>query len=237
MRNHNLRFEFMTQGQQVMFQAFGHCVRNNRMIFLLDNGGSGFSYTLAKAFQQTFFNNVRVITVDVIPQLDMQKVVVKMYKQSCTVKFSNLNKRALDPHELLVKIHNRLKQDLLGKKIMIVFDHVHLLRSMERVEAFVNLLLSIPFPCGIILRTKKAHLKTIMRAPDLFATIRAKFDIKKIPAVSRGDIISLCHANGLMDKILIEELAAKSKGNLKLTQYFIDQERKLPPSSQLALFE
>jgi hypothetical protein len=234
-RNDNLQFEFMTAGQQVMIQAFGHCLVNKTKVFLLDKAGSGFRYTLEKAFREGMFGNTRVISVSVVPTLDMTKLVLKMYKQTCTVKFSNLNKKAVDPHELLVKINSRLKQDLLGKRILIVFNHVHLLQSMARMQAFVNLLLSIPFPCGVILRTTVRHIKAIKENRDfqgLYATIRVEFGWKRIPPVTRRDVESLCLANGLTDKTLIGEFASKSK-NLKVTQYYIDRSKKLPDVTQL----
>ena len=234
-RNDNLQFEFMTAGQQVMIQAFGHCLINKSKVFLLDKAGSGFRYTLEKAFRM--FGNTRVISVSVVPTLDMTKLVLNMYKQTCMVKFSNLNKKAVDPHELLVKINSRLKQDLLGKRILIVFNHVHLLRSMERMQAFVDLLLSIPFPCGVILRTTVSHIKAIKESRDfqgLYATMRVSFGWKRIPPVTRGEVETLCLANGLTDKTLIGEIASKSK-NLKVSQYHIDRSKKLPAVTQMQL--
>lgn len=236
-KNDNLQFEFMTTGQEVMLQAFRHVLVNKSKVFLLDKAGSGFKYTLDKAFREGIFSNTRVISVSVVPTLDMGKLVVNIYKQSCTVKFSNLNRIAVDPHELLVKIHSRLKQDLLGKRILIVFNHVHLLKSMERMQAFVNLLLSIPFPCGVILRTTVSHIRAIKENKDfqgLFATIRVSFGWKKIPPVTRRDVETLCLANGITDKILINELASKSK-NLKIIQYYLNQAKKLPSTTQLQL--
>lgn len=227
----------MTEGQKVMIKAFSHCLSNKSKIFLLDKAGSGFRYTLEKAFREGMFGNTRVISVSVAPTLDMSKLVLKMYKQTSTIKFSNLNKKTFDPHELLVKIHSRLKQDLLGKRILIVFNHVYLLRSMERMQAFVDLLLSIPFPCGVILRTTIRHIKTIKKSRDfqgLYATIRVSFDWKRIPPVTSRDVGMLCLANGLTDKTLIGELASKSK-NLKVTQFYIDRSKKLPAVTQLQL--
>ncbi|MGB4776730.1 MAG: hypothetical protein WBP45_16240 [Daejeonella sp.] len=228
----------MTKGQEVMIQAFGYCIKNQKKVFLLDEAGSGFRYTLQKAFREGMFGNTRIISVSVVPTLDMTNLVMSIYKQSCTVKFSNLNKKAVDLHELLVKINSRLRQDLLGKRIFIVFNHVHLLRSMERMQAFVDLLMSIPFPCGVILRTTARHIKSIQKSKDfdgLYATIRVSFGLKKVPPVTRGDVETLCIANGLTDRVLIGELASKSK-NLKVVQFYIDKaKKKLPPTSQLTL--
>lgn len=236
-QNNNLQFEFMTKGQEVMIQAFSHCLKNQSKVFLLDKPGSGFTYTLEKAFRENMFGNTRVIRVSVVPKLDMTGVVLKIYKQSCTVKFSNLNKKAIDPHELLVKINSRLRQDLLGKRILLIFNHVQLLRSMERMQAFIDLLLSIPFPCGVILRTTVSHIKAIQESKDfqgLYATIRVKFGLKRIPPVTRRDVETLCVANGVIDRVFIGELASKSK-NLKVTQYYIDRSKKLPAVTQLQL--
>jgi hypothetical protein len=233
----NLQFEFKTAGQEVIYQALYHAARNNKKVFLLDREGSGFKYTLQKAFRDPAFRSVKVITVSVIPTLNASKVVLTMFKKCSTVRFSNLKHKYLDPHEMLLKIGSRLRQDLLGKRILLVFDHMHSLKSMDRMASIVNLLLAIPFSCGVILRTQTSHIKRIEEEDKgLYATIRTGFDFKAVPQLTRDDVHTMCHAHGVMDKNLINELASSKNQNLKIVQYFIDEAKKLEPYTQMSLF-
>lgn len=233
----SLLFEFCTEGQKVMIDSFKYSVTKSCTVLLLDNPGSGFKHTISKFFRTSEFSDIKVITIPIIDTTDTKKVVVEIYKRSSSIKFSGLKYRTMTAHEMLIRVGGRLRQDLLGKRILIIFDHVENLGAKEKMVGFIALIKSIPFKCGVILRTNNAHLAKINNNNmPLHTTILTEFERKTVPTVSQEDVKTMCHAYGVKDVQLIYELSKKQR-NLKVVRYYIKRATNLPITSQLSLFE
>jgi hypothetical protein len=161
---------------------------------------------------------------------------IELSRQFLQIRFSNLNYKKTDARDLIRVLGQRIKRDLLGKRILLVFDNVDRLKTETQLVRFMGVLRCINFKCGIVIRTTMRHLKTVeLMDEKVLADFLDLTKIRKVlPRNSQTDVEILCRIHGIKDSMIVEEIAISTK-NFRIAMTKIGGYVGFQPTLQLSI--
>lgn len=221
--------------QTDIIKAFDFAMRNNCLVAVIDQRGSGFKYALntflltypmAKSSHVTFNRS----------QFNQNDACIDILRGFSSIRFSNMKYKNADPVDLIKAIGARIKTDLKGRRILLTFEHFENLKTVNKMARFMAVIRAINFKCGIVVRTTASHLDKIENSDEDFYGELMQFFAHRQPIkrYEPPDIEMFCKIFGMVSPTLIDETKLKCK-NLTQAKVSIDHFLKYNPVKQLNL--
>lgn len=226
--------EWTTQNQLKFEKAFTRAVQDRTIVAIGDHSGTGFKHALKRFY---FYNSeIRSAFIRVPFKSSTNDLAISMFKQLMTIRFNNFKYTKVTVFDLLRVLGQRVKQDLKGKKILIIFEDVHNLNE-RKLSLFMNLLNEINFSCGIVLRFDISFFDKVQKWNS-----RVQSDFLKITQLRQvteknrpQDIAILCQIYGLNTPSIVNQIS-KQTTSFTIAMEFIKRYNGYKPTSQLNLF-
>jgi hypothetical protein len=227
--------EPLTTENQLKFEsAFRFALQQKCVVAVLDFPGTGFKHALRRF---CFYNSdVRTAYVEIPAKSKTKELTIKMLTQLMTIRFSNFKYTQPSVFDLILILGTRVKQDLKGKRILIVFEGVHHLTESRLVD-FMRVIKGINFPCGVVLRLSQDYLfKTV---PKMKEEIHNDFKLltkwrKVAQRNKRDDVATLCRLHGVDQPSVINQICNET--SFTMAMELIDGYKRYSPTTQLNLF-
>ncbi len=231
-----LHQEWLTANQLKFMDAFQRAQSENCVVSVVDHPGTGFKYSLGRfSFLKSDVKSVLVK----IPRGSgaSREIAIEMFKKMMTLRFNNFKYTQVTVFDLIRVLGQRVRQDLKGKKILLVFEDVDNLTMMQ-LARFIRMVKLINFPCGIVLRFKATYFKKVASWDEKLSNEFYLFtSLRKVSNVnSPDDMYQFCRWYGLTDKIFIERII-KETTSFTIAKRAIESKKKYNATSQLNLFE
>jgi hypothetical protein len=225
---------FITSNQQRMLEAFELAARENRIVSIIDNHGSGFKFAIKKYIYSTSATKVAFAKIDY--RFLSTNISIEVMKQFMNIKLVTKGYKTSDVTKLVYDLSVQVKQNLKGKRILLIFDNVNRLNTAVKLSRFFTILKSIQFKCGIILRTNLNHYEQVATLDEKLLTDFMEMTARRIVLNrnTREDISKLCRCYGVTKKELVDEISTKTSSFTVAIRH-IDAILKFSPSTQLEL--
>lgn len=223
-----------TQNQIKMIEGFRAALKEKKIICIIDHPGTGFKHAF-KRFSN-LNSEVRSVFVEIpLGKKSTREITLDMMTQIMTIRFNNFKYKTPSPFDLLRVLGERVKQDLRGKKILLVFDGIDRL-SKSKLPDFMRIIKKINFPCGIVLRFGVDYYKKIKSDEKLFNEFWVFTEWRKVTFPNTPeDIEKLCRFYGLDNDTFIKEISERTT-SFTVAMSFIKKHNNYRPPSQLNLF-
>ncbi|HRK54607.1 MAG TPA: hypothetical protein PK185_11885 [Cyclobacteriaceae bacterium] len=200
---------FRTENQIKFEKAFLHATREHCVVAVIDHSGTGFKYALNRF--KFYHSDVRVAAVKISKGVKNREIGIDLMKGIMTIRFSNFKYNKVSIVDLIRVLGNRVRRDLLGKKILIVIEGVHNLREVKLIE-FFRAIRGINFPCGVVLRIHNSYLIKVKKwGDDAYKELEKFTELRQITTEnSTEDIAKLCHLHGLSNGLIVNEICHKT---------------------------
>ncbi|GCC50355.1 hypothetical protein SanaruYs_05700 [Chryseotalea sanaruensis] len=223
-----------TLNQLKMNEGFRAALKEKKIICIIDHPGTGFKHAFRRF--SNLNSDVRSVFVEIpIGKKSTREITLDMLTQIMTIRFNNFKYKTPSPFDLLRVLGERVKQDLRGKKILIVFDGIDNL-SKKKLADFMLIIKGINFPCGIVLRFGADYYKKIKSNEKLYNEFWLFTEWRKVTTPNTPeDIEKLCRFYGLDNPIFIREICDRTT-SFTVAMSFIKKHNNYRPPSQLNLF-
>ena len=221
--------------QTEMIKAFDVALRNNRLVAVIDHRGSGFKYSL-NVFSLTYPMLKTVLITFNRGQFKVNDLSIDIARGFSSIRFSNMKYKNADPVDLIKAIGARVKADLKGRNVLLVFERFENLATVNRMARFMGIIKSINFKCGIVVRTTTSHINKIENTNEDFYYELMQFfaNRQSIKPYEPEDIEIFCKSFGMVSPTLLDETKIKCK-NLTQAKESINLFLKYNPIKQLNL--
>lgn len=223
-----------TENQLKFEKAFRFAAKERAVVAIADFSGTGFKHALQK---YCFYNSdIRSVFVRIPMKPRSGDLGVTMFRQLMSIRFNNFKYTQPSVFDLLRVLGSRVKQDLKGKRILIVFEDVHYF-SEKRLSDFMRLIREINFPCGVVLRFEQSYYEKVAKWSE---RVNNDFQIltkwRQVTVRNRPqDIAMLCQLYGLHNPTLVNQIS-KQTTSFTIAMQFIKSHSNYRPTTQLNLF-
>jgi len=225
---------FTTSNQMKMIEAFELAAREKVVVAVVDHHGSGFKFAVKKYMHSTSFTKIAFVEIEF--GIHARNLTINLMKQFMNIKFVTKGYKKTEITKMIYDLGIQVKQNLKGKRVVLIFSNIERLNTEPRLSRFLRIIRSIPFKCGIILRTTLTHYEKIAKLDEkLFSEFMVMTE-KRI-VLERNtpmDIQKLCRAYGLKRPELVEEISKKTL-SFTIAMLSITKFLKHSPVTQLEL--
>lgn len=216
----------MTKGQLAMKDACLDAIRARTLKIIEAPHGVGLEHCVRNLIKYSPY--IKTVHVDCMRKRSSRYVFVSLLRDAMNVRFSNLNYLSVDLHRLLMVVRERMDADLRKENLLIVIDHIDVLRA-NQLEYLPKLLEFRKLPCGVIVRTTTSHRLALSKNknyPDLHDSLYVKLTpgAHTLIAMTTRDErkIFIRDVNGISNEQFINDLSKHRWGFSKM-QIFIDR--------------
>lgn len=231
-----MRDIWVSESQIKHEDAIRKAVRENATIAILDYPGTGFKFSLKRVCQLT--GGIRTAIVQISMRSKQKEIGISMLTQIASIRFNNFKSGSLNVFDLIRVIGTKVRQDLKGKKILLVFERVHYLKRPEKLSQFLDLLDNINFPCGVILRFEPNYIERIKRWGDqhLYTRFEQVTRLRKVTRPNHpSEIREMLMLHGLNNPGLLNEISMNTE-SFTIAKLLLDKKLLYQPTMQLNLF-
>lgn len=227
---------FLTNNQYAIIDALNRAATGQETVAVFDHPGIGFKHALNNYIVNDHHGLVKVALVSVHNNSYSSQLPIKISEQFYQIRFSNLNYKKADARDLIRVLGQRIKRDLLGKKILLVFENVDRLKTEAKLVRFMGIIKCINFKCGIIIRTTKKHMKKVEKMDEkVYTDFNELTKVRKVlPRNSPKDVELLCRIHGINNGKIIEEIS-ESTTNFRIAMVKIKHFVGFRPTAQLTI--
>jgi hypothetical protein len=225
---------WLTENQIKIQDGFRQALTDKRIVSIIDFPGTGFKHAFRRFCNLN--SDVRSVFVEIpIGRNATRSIVIKMMTQLMTIMFNNFKYTQPTAFDLLRVLGERVRQDLRGKKILIVFDGVDNLSNMKLAH-FMDLIKHINFPCAIVLRFGADYFAKLKSHEKIYNEFWILTQWRKVTKQNTEvDIEKFCRLHGITNPIFLREIRERTK-SFTIAKEFVKSYKGYLPPSQLNLF-
>ncbi len=231
-----MRDIWISENQVKHEEAILKAVREYCTVAILDHPGTGFKFSLQRVCQLR--GGIRSAIVQISMKSKHKEIGITMLKQILSIRFSNLKSTNISVFELIMVVGARVRQDLKGKRVLLIFERVHYLNEPGRLSHFLDLLDNINFPCGIILRFDLMYPSVVKTWGDqhLYDRFERVTFLRKVTRPNTSwEIRQMLMIHGLNNPDLLSEISSNTK-SFTTAKLLLGKKFLYKPSLQLNLF-
>lgn len=225
---------WLTENQIKILDGFRIALNDRKIISIIDFPGSGFKHAFRRF--SNLNSDVRSVYVKIpIGKKATRDIVIDMVTQLMTIRFNNFKYTQPTAFDLLRVLGGRVRQDLRGKKILIVFDGIDNLTPMKLAD-FMNLINCVNFPCAIVFRFGADYFKKIKAHEKIFNEFWVLTQWRKVTKPNTPeDIDKFCRLHGITNPTFLKEIRERTT-SFTIAKEFVKAHKNYLPPSQLSLF-
>jgi len=209
----------LTESFQTAVIVLEKAITEKRIIGVVSPPGVGFKFA-AKRFAMKHY--LRIVYANVEHTQSVHNVLCSVSQELSNMKFSNIDRRNTTLYQLILKINERVSEQ---DACLLILDNCNL--TPTQLEYLIRFFTNFSKKIGLTFRMRLSYYKALKERKKLYPLYVKLFKVtdhwKRLSSPTEKEVVDICKAHGVNDKMIISDLVKTSKGNLTMLSKHIQQ--------------